>query len=116
MRFPHGVTIIRVQPGEKPDHHGHTRPDWTHPIRTEIPGCAIYPSAGGGQPESGEVGRTIVTQQFTVLMPPGTVLNAEDRVEWAGETFNVIGHSFNWVSPFTGWNPGAQATIQRREG
>ena len=117
MRFPHGEMITRVQPGEKPDIHGHPRLDWSHPIRTEVGPCAIYPSAGGGAPESAQVGRSnIVTQQFTVLMPPGSELSANDQVEWNGESFDVVGHSFEWRSPFTGWNPGAQATIRLRQG
>jgi hypothetical protein len=115
--FPHGETITRVQPGPVTDPFSGepSFEDWDNPIYTEIPGCVLYPRAAGAE-ETNEAGRTQVQQTLTLLVPPGVELDPDDRVEWRGHTYEVLGFTFQYVNPFTGWNSGGQTTIRRIEG
>ena len=117
MFTPFGETIIRLQPGVTDDPYtGAPSADWNHPVRTEITGCVVYPYGAVGN-ESVDIGRPEMTQQaLTVLIPPGVELDPTDRVEYRGNEFDVVGFSFQYVNPFTGWSPGGQATIKRHGG
>lgn len=117
MTFLYGETVTRLQPHYQGDPYGGApQPNWADPIRTEIPGCVVYPLGAVGD-EQIDVGRPEITQQtLTVLLPPGTELDSGDRVEYRGHDFEVIGATFQFRNPFTGWQPGGQATIRRIQG
>jgi len=117
MLAPYGETITRLQPGVINDpYSGKPGPDWNNPIRTEIPGCIIYPT-GRAAAETADVGRPEqVVDTLTVLLPPDASLDSSDRVEWDGNEYEVLGNTFQFKNPFTGWTPGGQAIIRLTKG
>jgi hypothetical protein len=116
---PFGETILRLQAGQDIDPYSGepvSAQDWVNPTATEVHGCVLYPSGMVGA-EQVDVGRPEIAQQtLTVLLPPGVELDPSDRVQYRGNMFDVVGFTFQFVNPFTGWAPGGQATIRRRQG
>ena len=118
--YPCGLTITRLQ-GTPTDDPYSGMPsgelDWSNPARTDITGCSISRARiQGASSEYVDVGREQLTETLTVTMPPDTALDARDRVEFAGKVYEVVTPAFTPQSPFTGWRPGAVATVQRKTG
>lgn len=115
----YGSTVTLVQAGLVDDpYSGQPGLDWGNPTRTPIVGCVVYPYGQVGN-ESVDVGRPEIAQQtLTVLLPAGyaSKISQSDRIEYQGHEFEVIGFGFDYLNPFTGWAPGGQITIRRRQG
>jgi hypothetical protein len=56
-----------------------------------------------------------VTEDLIVYLPAGTSVLATDMFEVRDRRYLVDGEAFNWVSPFTGWNPGVTVELRKAE-
>jgi hypothetical protein len=56
-----------------------------------------------------------VTEDLIVYLPAGTNVLSTDMFEVRDRRYLVDGESFNWVSPFTGWNPGVTVELRKAE-
>jgi hypothetical protein len=111
-----GVTITRLQPGTTLDPYSLREvADWGQTTRTTIEGCIIAPF-GQGTGETQTLDRERTTQTLNVLLPPGTEINRQDRVEIGGDQFTIVGIPYRIIHPFTGWEPGIQLRIEREYG
>jgi hypothetical protein len=61
-------------------------------------------------------GEDILTTQPTVMLPPGTLVEAIDAVQVDGLTYEVDGSPNSPVNPFTGWRPGVVVKLKRVTG
>jgi hypothetical protein len=61
-------------------------------------------------------GEDLLTTQPTVMLPPGTQVNALDAVQVDGLVYEVDGSPNSPVNPFTGWAPGVVVKLRRVTG
>lgn len=81
-------------------------PDWSKPTETSVPGCSVQTGTTGEDRD----GRTSTALLGTVYLPPGTDVQAGDRIVFAGTTYEVQGAPMAWGSP-TGRVSHVQARI-----
>ena len=114
MLLAHGETLVRIVPGQAQDPYSQgERPDWDHPGETTIRGCAVYPTRAVENPG---VGRDQAIETLTVLLPPGTVIDYQDRLRIRGIVYEVTGAAHDYHHPMTGWTPGVEVQVTRWEG
>lgn len=106
MIFPHGETVTVLSPTVTVDGYGDTQWTWDAPTSVTVTGCGI---ADGGSIEPVPDARSAVVSDFDVICPPGTAITPHDRVvvpRNGGLVCDVMGRPFDWLNPFTGWQPG----------
>jgi hypothetical protein len=114
-RHPYGIEVglLRHSPGAVVD--GYEEADsWLAAI--PVPGCALAP---GDVVEDFEANREGVGVEFTLYMPPGSTVNARDRIQLPGHTdpFEVVGPGKDWGrNPFTGRASGVVVQLGRFDG
>lgn len=108
MRFPHGQTVTILRDAPK-DRFGDPTGD---PDATEVDGCVVWPTSSTEQTGLQDT----VTSDLTVLMPIGTGVLATDRVVVGATTYDVAGAPEQFVSPFSGLNPGVVVALKRTTG
>lgn len=115
MYFAHGETVTRLRgvPVTDPYSNTTTGLDWTSPSSLAIPGCGFNP---GLSTEPLQDARNAVLTRPEVYAPPGADILAGDRLAVRGLTYEVQGRPQDWVSPFTGWNPGLVVPLELVEG
>lgn len=115
MSFPNGETVVRKRRALVVDPYSQetTLGSWATATTTNILGCAV---SQGSTSEPLQDGRAQVVSDFTVFMPAGTDVTAQDRLTIRGVECQVDGHPFDWRSPFTGWAPGLAVNATRVEG
>ena len=70
--------------------------DWSNPTEIHLSRCSVQPSTSARDFD----GRTIqVTEDWTLYAPPGSDIQAGDRIEWNGVTFEIDGAPMPWQSP-----------------
>ena len=70
--------------------------DWSNPTSATISGCSVQPSTTTRDFD----GRAIqVTEEWTLYAPPGSDIQAGDRIEWSSMTFEIDGAPMLWTSP-----------------
>ena len=89
-------TVVTVRPGSFKDSYGNDTPDWGNAIRTTVRGCSLQPLAGA---ELLPVGRDAVETSWQLIAPPGD-LQATDRIESDGVTYEVDGEVQRWFTPW----------------
>ena len=104
-------TITRIRPGTK-DSRGSTIPDWENADRLEIEGCTVQPASTGLSQDGRVLG---ISEGFTVYMPPGSDVQAGDRIEYEGNVYTTNGMPKTWKSP-TGRVSHTQLNIERWKG
>lgn len=110
--FPFGEPVkIQARVVGSEDSHG-------NPIETFAPevivdGCAFDP---GGSVEASEPGREAVVSSPRVFVPAGTLVTARSLLTVRGLLYRVDGDPAEWKNPFTGWEPGIVATLERASG
>ena len=116
MPAQHTITVTVSRPS------GYTSDgDPLPPTSHTISGCFVAPSSGdSGQPASTErtdLRDTVITG-YTLYAPYGADIQATDRIFLPGdlEPWQVDGEVGNWQSPFSGWQPGTQASLRRVRG
>ncbi len=115
MTFPFGETVVVYREVRDPVHG-----DITRGAQRTISGVALYPrtsTESQGPGTSNDLRTAIVTTGLTMLGPPGTVIDAHERVVAPdGTEWKVAGNPGRWRSPLTGWAPGDQIELERVEG
>lgn len=87
------ITVKRAQLVDK---RGSKVLDWSNPTIATLKGCSIQPNTTTRDFD----GRTIqVTEDWTLYAPPGSDLQAGDRIEWNNLTFEINGAVMQWNSP-----------------
>lgn len=85
-------SIVRIRAGARTDRGGNTVPDWAPGAvdRLTVGQLSVQPAS---QSEEADVTRTTVITGWKVISAPGVDADilAEDRVEWAGMTLQIIG-------------------------
>lgn len=115
MTFPHGETVTRRRAAVVTDPYSDhdTGLDWNSATEADIDGCGV---ALGGSVEPLLTAREAVDSDFDVFMPPNTDVIARDRLIIRGLECDVAGRPFDWMNPFTGWQPGLVVQAKIREG
>lgn len=103
------VTVLRASLVD--DGYGNDVPDWSAATRTDVTGCRLQPEQAGEY----TLDREAVTTRWRLFAPAGTDLRATDRVEHAGEVYEVEGDPERWPSP-TGRLAHVEARLRRTEG
>ncbi len=87
------VTVSRAQLVDK---RGTKVLDWTSPETFTVNGCSVQPSTSTRDFD----GRTLaVSEEWTLYAPPGSDLQAGDRITWRDTTFEINGAPMPWESP-----------------
>ena len=103
------VTILR--PGTTTS-RGSTVYDWSSPQSWMVDNCSVQPASTGLSQDGRVLG---ISEGFTVYLPPGTDVEAGDRVVFEGETYTIIGKPKTWKSA-TGRASHIQLSIERWSG
>lgn len=93
-------SAVRVRAGTKTDRGGNTVPDWSNPDRLTVAGLNVQPTS---QSENVDEQRTAAITGYRVQSSEGTApdIRATDRIEWAGQTFEVDGEVAVWPRLFS---------------
>ena len=87
------VTVKRAQ---LVDRRGSKVLDWSNPTSTTLKGCSVQPSTTSRDFD----GRTVqVYEGWTLYALPGSDLQAGDRIEYDGLTFEIDGAPMKQPSP-----------------
>lgn len=117
MRFPlkHGETVVRLRRRMVVDPYSEeeTLADWDSADELEIKGVAIAPSSSV---EVDEAGRQMVVTGMSIYGAPDDDIAEHDRIRARSGVWDVNGEYLTWKSPFTGWEPGGQASIKKASG
>jgi hypothetical protein len=112
--FAYGETVQVLTAGTTTDPYSNeSAADWSTPTSLDVPGVGVEPRPSG---EPLQDARNQVTSGFTLYMPPGSAITAQNRVVVRGVTYDVLGEPAVWRSPFTGWEPGIVVQVERSEG
>jgi len=110
--FPFGEPVlVKALIVGAEDSHGN--PVETFAAAVTIEGCAFDP---GGSVETSEPGREAVVSSPRVFLPVDTVITRRSRVTVRGDDYVVDGDPAVWRNPYTGWEPGIVATLERASG
>lgn len=115
MTWPFGDTVTLVsrtvtgRNGDGNDVYGDAR--------TTLVNVPVWPHDGNGTSSNERTdARDQVVSGYSVLLPAGTNVDAVDRVEWRGLSFEVSGLPGLYRSPFTGFDPGVVVSMVRVTG
>ena len=113
--YPEPVTLLRNEFGSSQDEYGN---DLLTPVQVVVEGCVVRPSDANAAGSNEDVSaRDLVISGYTLLAPPGTVIEPTDQVLLTdGFTYEVVGRPGEWRSPFTNHGPGVQVTLRRVTG
>lgn len=107
------VVVLSAGTIENP-YSGEDEPGWSGtPTETAVTALAVEPRPSG---EPVQDARNAVVSGFTLYLPTGTAVTAQNRVRVRGEVYEVIGDPARWRDPFTGFEPGIVVQVQRVEG
>ena len=104
-------TIIRIRPGTKTS-RGSTIPDWEHADTLEIGGCSVQPASTGLSQDGRVLG---ISEGFTIYLPPGSDVQAGDRIEVDGKFYTINGEPKAWKGA-TGRVSHVQLNVERWQG
>ena len=107
-----GETVTILRAGEPTqDRYGNDIPG--EDVPEDVDGVAVAPRYDA---EARQNGRTGVIVGFTLLLPPGTNLDAVDRIVVRGKLHEIEGEPGDWTNPFTNTDRGVEAATRRVEG
>lgn len=107
--MPYGVTVTVVRSGGIDTRTGDAV---ATVVEIDYPGCAVWPQGSGEQTFQ----QDLVPAGYAVLLPPGAVVTAQDRVRLFGRVWDVEGEPAVWQSNLTGFRAGVQVAVRRTEG
>lgn len=87
------VTVLRAPTVRE---RGSEVRDWANAEAHAVAGCSVQPSNTGSDMDARE-GQ--VTDRWRLYAPPGADVQAGDRIQWGGHTFEVDGAPYQWTSP-----------------
>lgn len=112
--FAFGETVTVWSAGASTDPYSQEPvEDWENPTPRFVAHVAVEPRPSS---EPTQEARNAVVSGFTLYMPTGTAITAQNKVTVRGALYNVLGEPAAWVSPFTGWEPGVVVQVGRTEG
>lgn len=112
--FPFGETVDVLTAGVVTDpYSGEDSPSWDAPTEVQVDGVGVEPRPSG---EPVQDARNAVTSGFTLYMPAGSDVTAQNRVRVRGIVYGVLGEPAVWRSPFSGWAAGVVVQVERTEG
>lgn len=104
-------TVTRLRPTETTI-RGSTVLDWSKPDELNIGGCLMQP----GSTTLSMDGRVLgISDGYTCFFPPGSDVQAGDRIRYGGATYTIMGDVRPWKSP-TGLVSNLQAQLERWSG
>jgi hypothetical protein len=109
--FPLGETVVLLRPGPPVvDGMGqeHPGPD----VEVPVAGCAVWPRTSSEQDQA----QSQVIVGITLFVPPGTQVDAHDRVRVRGVVYQVDGEPGLYRSPLTGHASGIEVALRRVTG
>jgi hypothetical protein len=90
---PHSVVVLRA--GAKASDYGNVAVlDWSSPTRTTVTGCSVQPP--GGETGQYTIDRDSTETELTVFLPWETDVLADDRVEFDGAQYQIVGDVARW--------------------
>lgn len=92
------------------DRYGDVVIDWSAPNSRSVTGCMVAPRANDHREDN--AGRSAVVDGWKVYAPPGTALDAHERVVVRGEVHDVYGAPEEWSE--TSMTPGGVVISTRR--
>lgn len=104
-------SITRVRPGTTTS-RGSTIPDWTNTSTAVISGCSVQPASTGLSQDGRVLG---INEGLTIYMPPGSDVQAGDRIIYQGKLYTIKGEPKTWQSP-TGAVSSTQISVERWSG
>ena len=102
--------VTRYRPATR-EVRGSTVFDWDNASHETIKNCNVQQSGTSLDQQ----GRFAVMDGLTLYAPPGSDIQAGDRIEYAGKTYVIDGDPREWVSP-TGTVSTVQCPLKRWEG
>jgi hypothetical protein len=109
--FAHGETVT-VLPGPTTfDAYGD--PIASTRVGGDILGCAVAPRYST---EPTVRGRQGVIVGLSIYAPAGSDILSTDLLRVRGDIYDVEGEPAEWVSPYTGWEPGMEVAVKRAGG
>lgn len=113
LRNGEAVVRLRRKLVHDPYSGEETLSDWDDADELEIKGVAIAPTSSV---EVDEAGRQMVVTGMSIYGAIDADIAAEDRVQARSGLWDIKGEYLAWKNPFTGWEPGAQASIKKVTG
>lgn len=104
-------TITRIRPGTK-NVRGSDIPDWDNVSVLDIVGCSFQPSTTSLSQDGRVSG---ISDSAICFCPYNTDIKADDRVQFDGLIYTVIGEPRKWKSP-TGNRNNLQINLERWSG
>lgn len=93
MSVPHAFHTVTVVRPQMVDRRGTLVADWANAQRTALPDCCMQERSTVRDLD----GRTLsVSEGFVLFAPPGADVQAGDRIEFNGNTFEVDGIPADW--------------------
>lgn len=80
-------TVKRIRPGTTTS-RGSTIFDWDNATTAEISGCSMQPASTSLSTDGRVLG---IQDEWTLFAPPGSDIQAGDRIEFLGKTYIVQG-------------------------
>lgn len=90
------VTRLRAVAVEDPYSDEESAEDWTTPDEEDITTLAPAEPRPSDEPMQNQ--RNAVTSGFTLYLPEGADVTAQDRMRVRGEVYNVLGDPAAWLS------------------
>ena len=111
--YRYAETVTRVRPAKVADRYSAetTRLDYANATRTEVPNVVL---AHRTSTEPNGSGRVLTG--IAAAFPPGVLIEATDRIEARGVTYEVDGDVLDMVHPLTGSRPGAVVALRKVTG
>lgn len=103
--------ITRLRPGVTTS-RGSEVFDWSDPDALEIPGCSVQPASTGLSQDGRVLG---ISEGLTIYLPPGSDVQAGDRIVYEGKLYTINGEPKVWQSP-TGLVSNMQINVERWAG
>lgn len=118
--FMQQMTLRKRAVGGKDDRGNDAYTDTLVPfVGIFAPGSSQASVSGSFEGQSNSE-NTVVTRPTVYLsvdaLPSGVTFGSSDAVDYAGDTYEVIGHLLWGPSPFTGWKPGYEVHLRNVRG
>lgn len=114
MIFDQTITIVRAAVTR--DRYNQQVRDWNNATHTDVSGVSVQPAAQTEDVTSDA--REMVTTGWRLQTRSGDLdLDADDRIEWAGRSLEVVGEIARWPHPLrAGHVHHVEAFLEKRSG
>jgi head-tail adaptor len=106
------ITRIRAPLTTTGSRYGKETRDWANAARVDIAGASVQPY---GTAAEMTVDREYTSTHLRLFAPAGTDLDAADRIEWRGTSYEIDGEPMAWYDD-AGVPDHVEAAIKKTEG